>query len=542
MFRNMTIKNKIILLSILPIIALIGMLSLAITDLKTTAEGVDRIYSDRVVPLKDLKVIADDYAVLVIDAINKANAGMFTAEETDKIIASSESEISDMWKKYMATTLTKEEAKLANEAESLFVIANSAIKIAHNKIKSMTGNIAGQLSEFDGPLYQAIDPISEKITELINLQLRVAKIERDLIIEEYESELIILVSIASGIIAILIVLCIAIYSSIIGAILSIRKTVEKVIADSDLSIEIEIRNENELSAIARSFNSMVVKTRKLVAEVSKTSEKLNSSASEMTTVSSEAKKSINNQRQELELVAAAMNEMVSTAQEISNNAETADQGAKDTSIQAQDGQSIVNEAVEAANLLVTDVENVAIRIKTLETDSNDIGSIVDVIKGIADQTNLLALNAAIEAARAGDQGRGFAVVADEVRTLAQRTQVSTQQIQDGIERLQSGTSGAVIAMQNGSEKAKEAGIKATQAGIALDSIAKDVLGITDMNALIATAAEEQTNVSEEINKSLISLHDTSSSSSAGAEQISLTSEDLFQLSKELEKTISIYKI
>lgn len=542
MFRDLTIKSKIIFLSVIPIIALIAMLSLILTELKHTAQGANRIYVDSVMPLKMLKVISDDYAILVIEAINKANAGLVSAEETTKIIESSKDQIPKMWQLFTATHLTKEEIKLASEVEKLFVIANISIEKAHEKINSLSGNVEGELDEFDGPLYETIDPVIEKITELVNLQLHEAEEEKNLIISEYERDLALLIFLSSSIIVILLFFGVIIYRSIIGALSRIRKTVEKIVTDSDLSLEIEIRSNNELSAIARSFNIMIVKTRQLVAEVSKTSEKLNSSANEMTTVSSEAKKSINNQRKEIEQVAAAMNEMVSTAQEISNNAEVADKGARDTSVQAQDGQSVVNEAVEATNLLVTDVGNVAIRIKTLETDSNDIGSIVDVIKGIADQTNLLALNAAIEAARAGDQGRGFAVVADEVRTLAQRTQISTQQIQDGIERLQSGTSNAVIAMQEGSEKAKGAGVKATQAGTALHSIAKGVLGITDMNSLIATAAEEQTSVSEEINKSLVSLHDTSNNSSAGAEQIFRTSEELFELSEDLEKTISVYKI
>lgn len=253
-------------------------------------------------------------------------------------------------------------------------------------------------------------------------------------------------------------------------------------------------------------------------------------------------KSINTQRVEIEQVVAAMNQMAATAQEISRNAETADQGAKDTSSQAKEGSSTVDEAVNATNLLVADVQSVSAKIEKLETDSESIGSIVDVIKGIAEQTNLLALNAAIEAARAGDQGRGFAVVADEVRSLAQRTQVSTSEIQDAIERLQGGTRSASKAMHVGQEKAEGAGTKALEAGKALAQISVAVEGITDMNALIASASQEQSNVSEEINRSLVTLHDTSNDSSAGAEQISRASEELFTLSAGLKEAISQYKL
>ncbi|MGB1236875.1 MAG: methyl-accepting chemotaxis protein [Pseudomonadales bacterium] len=542
MLNSMSIKNRIIALSILPVIALVFTLTLVLSELKHTAEGVDRIYLDRVVPLADLKVIADDYAVLVIDAVNKANAGLVTVEQTIETIESSEAEIAQMWQKFMATHHTPEEDRLAKEAEVLFAKADTVIDQALVLLRGMSGNVAGQLDSIDGPLYKDIDPISEKITELINLQLSVAKAEHDVIISEYERDSVLLVVMAAVIIVILLGFCVLVYRSIIGALHRICRTVERIVADSDLSIEIEVRNNNELSAIARSFNTMISQMRGLISHVTETSHKLSHSASEMTSVSADAKKSINTQREEIEQVAAAMNEMVSTAQEISRNAEVADKGARDTSVQAAEGNMIVNQAVDATNVLVTDVESVSQRIKTLESDSDSIGSIVDVIKSIAEQTNLLALNAAIEAARAGDQGRGFAVVADEVRTLAQRTQVSTQEIQEAIERLQSGTSSAVTAMQAGQAKAQGAGSKATEAGEALQTIASAVQGITDMNALIATASEEQTSVSEEINKSLVTLHDTSNNSSAGAEQISRASEELFVLSNELEKTISKYKV
>ncbi|MEH6443541.1 MAG: MCP four helix bundle domain-containing protein [Oceanospirillaceae bacterium] len=208
MLGNMSVQYRVIVFSMLPILSFVCILILALNELKDTGQGVNRIYTDTVVPLKDLKVVADDYAVRVIDAINKANTGLLTAEETDGVIVSAQSEAFQRWQQYMATTLTEEETKLAREASELFLIANSAIEIAHNKIKSKAGNIAGELNELDGALYASIDPISNKITELINLKLQVAKVERDLIIGEYGYYLAILMYLATGIIAILILLCI----------------------------------------------------------------------------------------------------------------------------------------------------------------------------------------------------------------------------------------------------------------------------------------------------------------------------------------------
>jgi methyl-accepting chemotaxis protein len=236
-----------------------------------------------------------------------------------------------------------------------------------------------------------------------------------------------------------------------------------------------------------------------------------------------------------------MNEMVSTSQDVATNAEHADSQAKVMLDQAEQGNIIVSSAVSSTNALVGNVAEVSERIRAVENDSESIGSIIGVINDIAEQTNLLALNAAIEAARAGDQGRGFAVVADEVRTLAQRTQQSTTEIQNAIERLQSGTRTAVTAMEQSQQEAELAGGKAAEAGEALQGISEAVGMITDMNTHIASASEEQTSVAEEINRSLVAINDASQESSEGATQISAASEELSRLAADLNGKVSQFK-
>lgn len=191
--------------------------------------------------------------------------------------------------------------------------------------------------------------------------------------------------------------------------------------------------------------------------------------------------------------------------------------------------------------LAQEVENSAQVISRLSEDSTQIGSVLDVIRGIAEQTNLLALNAAIEAARAGDQGRGFAVVADEVRTLASRTQASTLEIQSMIERLQTDASNAVKAMQQGQVQAQQGLSQAAQAENALQTISQSVTRINDMNIQIATAAEEQSSVAEEINRNIVNISQSADATAEGAKQTASAGDELAKLAARLQNLVGQFK-
>ncbi|MBD3669867.1 MAG: methyl-accepting chemotaxis protein [Gammaproteobacteria bacterium] len=217
------------------------------------------------------------------------------------------------------------------------------------------------------------------------------------------------------------------------------------------------------------------------------------------------------QQGEINQLATAMNEMAATVQEVARNAENAASAAHGADSAANDGKLIITQAVLAVDSLADEVERAAATIKKLSDDSQNIGSVVDVINEIAEQTNLLALNAAIEAARAGEQGRGFAVVADEVRTLASRTQESTKEIQAMMEKLRAGIDDVVKAMASNQAEAQQGVEYVANAGEALARIVGEVSTINDMNSLIASAAEEQAAVAEEINRNITVINDTSNS-------------------------------
>jgi len=543
LLSNINIRNKLIILSTLPILGLLLVISISLSSLKDANEGVGRIYEDRVVPLEDLKIIADDYAVLVIDAVNKANAGIISGPDALKGIKKAREGIDTKWQKFMSTTLTEEESRLAAEAEQLFIGANRSLdKLEAALNTSGNSDFTNQLSDFDGPLYQTIDPISEKIAELISLQLRVAAEERRHIEIVYENQVFNLILLGTLLIAALVVFSVLIYRSIRRPLDMLNQTMHQVASQSDLTLFVPENGNDELAQMSANFNTMLENQRTLISDISGAIHQLAAAADQMTSFSHQANEGINAQRLEVEQVATAMNEMVSTSQDVARNAEQADGQAQSMLEQAADGNSVVGAAVSSANALAENVSDVAERIRKVGEDSDSIGSIIDVINDIAEQTNLLALNAAIEAARAGDQGRGFAVVADEVRTLAQRTQTSTTEIRSAIESLQNGTRSAVLAMEQSQKEAEETGQRAAKAGSAFEDITQAVASITDMNTHIASASEEQSCVSEEIDRSLVSINSAVQASADGATEISEASKQLSQLASGLSAQIGRFRV
>ena len=312
--------------------------------------------------------------------------------------------------------------------------------------------------------------------------------------------------------------------------------------DGDLQRRIDVKSNDGIDVLGRIFNGFIEKLQSIMSQVIDDSSNLVGVASHLKDISSSSSNSALQQQSQIEQVATAMNEMTATATEVATNARSAADAAQNADGDVNSGMVIVEQTVTSINSLAAEVERANDVIRTLQSDSEEIGSVLDVIRGIAEQTNLLALNAAIEAARAGEQGRGFAVVADEVRTLASRTQQSTEEIQKMIERLQSGANDAVHVMEESHIQAKNSVDQAGKTGDALKKITLAVNTINQMNLEISNAAGQQTEVAREIDMNLNQINQASHESVSNAGEASQESENLNQLASHLQELMQQFKV
>ncbi len=328
---------------------------------------------------------------------------------------------------------------------------------------------------------------------------------------------------------------------------SIRQAVKLIstattqMAEGDTTVRVNYEAQDELRTIAVSFNQMGEQMQSALRGVDSATNQLAAASEETSVVTENTSQSMRKQQNEISQVAAAMHEMHATAHEVARSASQAAEAAQHADGEAATARQVSLQTIEVIESLAEAVEHATTVITTLVKDSDEIGGVLDVIRSIADQTNLLALNAAIEAARAGEAGRGFAVVADEVRTLASRTQQSTSEINDMIARLQTSANQAFTAMETGRSKAK-LGVEQTVKGTAsLESIIQAVAVINDMSAQIASAAEEQSSVSEEMTRSITAINDLTSETTDGALQTTEASQEVARLATALQDLVRRFR-
>ena len=314
------------------------------------------------------------------------------------------------------------------------------------------------------------------------------------------------------------------------------------VASGDLTHNLNIERRDELGQLQGGIQRMTLSLRALIGGISDSVTQIASAAEELSAVTEQTSAGVNSQKVETDQVATAMHQMTATVQEVARNAEEASEAALAADQQAREGDKVVNEAIAQIERLASEVGHSTTAMGELKRESDKIGSVLDVIKSVAQQTNLLALNAAIEAARAGEAGRGFAVVADEVRSLAQRTQKSTEEIEDLIAGLQSGTQRVATIMDNSRELTVSSVELTRRAGGSLESITRTVSAIQAMNQQIAAAAEQQSATAEEINRSVLNVRDVSEQTSAASEETAASSVELARLGTHLQGLVGRFRV
>jgi methyl-accepting chemotaxis protein len=377
---------------------------------------------------------------------------------------------------------------------------------------------------------------------LDSIDVQVAKVRAD-VDARVHSLMFSIAIIACVLVSIIGVLALLLVKRSLRPLTLIRAHLDEIAAgEGDLTRRLPVVSRDELGQLAGSFNAFIDQIHSLVSQIVAMSEQLNGSVSHVAEQSRHIDRAMDKQRQETDQVAAAINEMSSAAQEVSVSAQNAADAAVETDRQSRHARQIVNGSMTRIQALTVELDESGLAMKSLQNDVTSIVTVLDVIRSIAEQTNLLALNAAIEAARAGAAGRGFAVVADEVRALASRTQRSTQEIQAMVERLKGTTDGVVSAMHQSTKAAQGANAQADQAGEFLGNTVELIATINAMNAQIASAAEEQTSVAEEINRGVHQIARAIDSVANQTKSGVKTVDELYMIGNRLQSLLGQFKI
>ncbi|WP_332763089.1 methyl-accepting chemotaxis protein [Pseudomonas koreensis] len=388
---------------------------------------------------------------------------------------------------------------------------------------------------------EGTDQMGEQLNKLIAINAADAKTASTRAGDYYDSAItgIIIVAVIAALATVLLawLLTRSIVTPLNRAVLAAQ-----TIASGNLSKAIEVDGKDEPARLLEALAAMQVNLRQTIEQIAGSATQLGAAAEELSAVTEEASRGLQQQNNEIEQAATAVNEMTAAVEEVARNAVSTSEASNQSTHAAREGRDQVVKTVDAIQTMTHDVQNTAQMIEGLAAQGRDIGKVLDVIRAIAEQTNLLALNAAIEAARAGEAGRGFAVVADEVRALAHRTAQSTQEIEKMVAGIQNGTGEAVSSMQQSNQRTQTTLEMARAAGVALEQITQSIHQINERNLVIASASEEQAQVSREVDRNLVNIRDLATQSAAGANQTSAATHELSRLAVDLNAMVARFVI
>lgn len=538
--RSITIQSRLIigfaLLALIPLVqGVMGMR--ALSNVNDYLLEVDRVWIPGLNGVADLNVALMRYRIYAMrvavdtapEAVAKAEAGMQErSNQVEQYRKAYEQYISEPeeWDIYNKLVTVIEQYRQNTSRVTAAMRQGDAVE-ALNIIERDQNPLADQMAQ-----------LASQLTQINREGAAAAIVESEGVFKNIQKMVILIIVIA---LVITVVLALVITRSITTPLKEAVAATE-TIASGDLTQRIHVEGKDEPAQLLTSLAIMQDSLRTTITQIGNSSVQLASAGEELSTVAEESSRNLQRQNDEIQQAASAITEMSAAVDDVARNAVSTAEESNDSSRLAYEGRDKVTQTVAALKSMTEEFAHTSSLMGELSEHSTDIGKVLDVIRAIAEQTNLLALNAAIEAARAGEAGRGFAVVADEVRALAHRTQVSTQEIEQMISKMQGGTSEAVGAMKTSVDQANKTLTVAESAGTALEQIYEKAKQIGERNLLIASASEEQAAVAREVDRNIVNISDLSTQSAAGANQTSAATHELARLASDLNILVSRFVI
>lgn len=541
MLNQISVKARLLLLVCVPLLVLIATSTIAIKEMGMLRDSASGIYEHRVVPLKEIKQVADAYAVASVDVLHKYRSNLMGGSEAAAQLQQQATLASQIWQNYLSTTLTPEEEQLVEQARPQ--IARFQQKITDYQQRIIDGSLQqDSATEFNRELYQIADPLSATLDRLMDIQLVEAEKFKTDAAQQYEFFLQLFLTVLVVVLLVLALLSWMIYRSIQNPLHKLQEAISVVRHQSDLRARAEVFGNDEIAVTALAFNQTIHVVHQNFTELGEAVFQLAAASEEMSQISQRVSDTASEQEQQATHIATAVSQMSMAIQEVANRASSTSEQAGDVNEKTGQGYQKVTDNVSSIEQLSAIIHSASDVIEQLNQESEQITQVLAVIQNIAGQTNLLALNAAIEAARAGDAGRGFAVVADEVRTLATNTQKATESIRTMIDNLQNAAHEAVSAMTQSAQYANTSVDHAKDAGGVLGAIKSAVGVIVDMNVQISAATEEQTVVADDISKNIAAFSRSIGEITRSAGHSAGASSSLATLASRLQQQASSWRV
>lgn len=535
--QRLSIAKKIYLIPLIGTLMFVVFLGLST---KTALSNVKTLESTRDIQFPVLQ--ASESALVSLERLKETLASAVTTGDEEALNGASK--LAEQMKKQL-TTVGQLESEVSREVGQILQSFDAYYSVAFKVSQEMVSNTADMatIGERSQKMNADYESTVNKLTSFRDVQLKQFKSA----IDDANSQ-------ASQMITVGVIMMVITVLALFGTALPVVKGIDSSLGhiirslrdlakeDGDLTVRIQTNSKDEIGDLAFWFNSFMEKLQGVVKEIVNTALPLSSLAKDLHQLTDDTNRTIAVQRKAADQAKVAVDDMSNSVIAEASSANEASSAANDSNVAADRGQQTVGVTVNNIRQLASNVQEASEVILKLETDANQVGAVLDVIKGIAEQTNLLALNAAIEAARAGEQGRGFAVVADEVRTLASRTQKSTEEIQKTIEQLQSAARSAVQKMQQSTVQADQSVTSANQAGDSLQAITTSIRRIREMNQHIASATEEQQVMAGTIVGHVVDIVKHTEHTSQSAGHIAKASRELANLAQNLENIARLFRV